>query len=118
MANVYLVKNKEQRVQSGHPWVFRSDIESVEGAHVPGGVVRVMSSRHKFLGMAVYNPQSQISLRMLSRRDESINSAFIRSITVNYTFDAGFLLIFAVLMLVSWIFEYGTELQKLSDETL
>ena len=79
MANVYLVKNKEQRVQGGHPWVFRSDIESVEGAHVPGGVVRVMSSRHKFLGMAVYNPQSQISLRMLSRRDESINSAWIRS---------------------------------------
>ena len=79
MANVYLVKNKEQRVQGGHPWVFRSDIESVEGAHVPGGVVRVMSSRHKFLGMAVYNPQSQISLRMLSRRDESINSAWIHS---------------------------------------
>ena len=50
MANVYLVKNKEQRVLGGHPWVFRSDIESVEGAHVPGGVVRVMSSRHKFLG--------------------------------------------------------------------
>ena len=79
MANVYLVKNKEQRVLGGHPWVFRSDIESVEGAHTPGGVVRVMSSRHKFLGMAVYNPQSQISLRMLSRRDESINSAWIRN---------------------------------------
>ena len=79
MANVYLVNNKEQRVQGGHPWVFRSDIESVEGAHVPGGVVRVMSSRHKFLGMAIYNPQSQISLRMLSRRDESINAAWIHS---------------------------------------
>ena len=39
MANVYLNKNKEQRVQGGHPWVFRSDIEHVEGAHTPGGVV-------------------------------------------------------------------------------
>ena len=79
MANVYLNKNREQRVLSGHPWVFRSDIGEVQGDHVPGGVVRVLSARHKFLGMAVYNPQSQISLRMLSRRDESINSAWIHA---------------------------------------
>ncbi len=79
MANVYLHKNKEQRVYGGHPWVFRSDIDRVEGAHKDGGVVRVLSSRGKFLCMAVYNPRSQISLRVLSRRDESINSAFIRA---------------------------------------
>ncbi|MBP3541025.1 MAG: class I SAM-dependent rRNA methyltransferase [Clostridia bacterium] len=78
MANVYLVPKKEQRVYGGHPWVFRSDIARVEGDHKDGGVVRVLSDRSKFLGMAVYNPQSQISLRMLSRRDESIGSAFIR----------------------------------------
>ena len=78
MANVYLIPKKEQRVYGGHPWVFRSDIARVEGEHKDGGVVRVLSDRSKFLGMAVYNPQSQISLRMLSRRDESINSAFIR----------------------------------------
>ena len=45
-------------------------------------------------------------------------SGLIRSITFNYTIDAGFLVVFAILMLVAWIFEYGTELQKLSDETL
>ena len=43
---------------------------------------------------------------------------FVRSVTVNYTFDAGFLVVFAILMLVAWIFEYGAELQKQSDETL
>lgn len=79
MANVYLHKNKEVRVHNGHPWVFRSDIERVDGAFKDGGVVRVLSSRNKFLGMAVYNPRSQISLRILSRRDESINGAFIRT---------------------------------------
>ena len=78
MANVYLFNNKEQRVQSGHPWVFRSDIEQVEGSCPDGSVVRVLSSRHRFLGMAVYNAKSQITLRMLSRRDESINAAWIR----------------------------------------
>lgn len=79
MANIYLQKNREQRVYGGHPWVFRSDIDQVEGEARDGSVVRVLSSRHKFLGMAVYNPQSQISLRMLSRRDESINSDWIHS---------------------------------------
>lgn len=79
MANVYLNKNKEQRVLGGHPWVFRSDIAQVQGGFTPGAVVRVLSSRHHFLGMAVYNPQSQISLRMISRRDESIHADWIHA---------------------------------------
>lgn len=48
----------------------------------------------------------------------ALGSYIIRSVTFNYTFDIGFLVIFAILMLVAWIFEYGAELQKLSDETL
>ena len=42
----------------------------------------------------------------------------IRSITVNHTFDLTFLLVFFLLLLVSYIFRYRTELQRLSDETL
>ena len=42
----------------------------------------------------------------------------IMAATVNYTLDGSFLVIFAVLMLMSWIFAYGAELQQLSDETL
>ena len=79
MANVVLHKNKEARVYSGHPWVFRSDIDRVDGTVTDGGVVRVLSSRGKFLAMAVYNPRSQISLRILSRQDEPIDAAFIRA---------------------------------------
>lgn len=48
----------------------------------------------------------------------ALGSYIIRSVTVNYTFDFGFLLIFGILMLAAWIFEYGAELQKQSDETL
>lgn len=78
MADVILNKNREQRVYSGHPWVFRSDIDRVEGGPAEGMPVRVLSSRGKFLAMAVYNPRSQISLRILSRRDQPIDGAFIR----------------------------------------
>lgn len=80
MANAILVRNKEQRVYLGHPWIFRSDISRVEGEYRDGDVVRVLSDRGKFLAMAVYNPRSQISLRILSRKDETVDGAFIRAL--------------------------------------
>ncbi len=78
MARAILLPGKEERVYSGHPWIFKSDIRAVEGRFTPGDVVRVESSKHRFLCMAVYNPQSQIALRILSWHDEKIDSAFIR----------------------------------------
>lgn len=77
MASAVLIPGKETRVYSGHPWIFRSDIARVEGAHTPGDVVRVVSSKGKSLGMALYNPQSQIALRMMSHHDEPIDATFI-----------------------------------------
>lgn len=75
--NVYLRRGREQRVLGGHPWIFRSDIEREDGA-ADGLPVRVLTSAGRFLAMAVYNPRSQISLRILSRRDEPVDGAFIR----------------------------------------
>lgn len=79
MATAILAPGKEQRVYSGHPWVFRSDISSVKGNCKPGDVVRVESAKHHFLAMAVYNPKSQIALRILSHHDEKIDSDFIHA---------------------------------------
>lgn len=79
MATAILIKGKEQRVHGGHPWVFRSDIARMQGDWRDGDVVRVESDRSQFLAMAVYNPRSQIALRLLSRREEPIDSAFIRA---------------------------------------
>ena len=61
--NIYLRRGREQRVLGGHPWVFRSDIEREDGAS-DGLPVRVLTSAGRFLAMAVYNPRSQISLRI------------------------------------------------------
>ena len=66
MANAILIPGKEKRVYGGHPWVFRSDIARVEGDFTPGDIVSVYSSKGKFLAKAFYNPQSQISLRIMS----------------------------------------------------
>ena len=77
MGTAILVKGKEQRVYSGHPWVFRSDIDRVDGVAPEGGIVRIVSSRGQFLAMAVYNPLSMISLRIVSHKEEPIDRNFI-----------------------------------------
>ncbi len=76
MAKAHLVKGKENRVEYGHPWIFRSDISHTEGDITPGDVVDVYSSKNKFLGRGFYNPQSQITIRMLTYEHEEINYDF------------------------------------------
>lgn len=76
---VFLKPGKEKRVLSGHPWVFRSDIDSAESGCEPGALVSVHTKQGRFLAMAVYNPRSQITLRVLSLRDEPIDTAFIQN---------------------------------------
>ncbi len=46
------------------------------------------------------------------------NSSQIQSVTAYFEFDVSWVIVFFVLLLVSYIFNYGEELQKLSDETL
>ena len=76
MAKAYLVHNKEFRVDSGHPWLFRSDIEHVSGNPLPGNAIDVHAQDGRFLGRGFFNPQSQITIRMLTRWEEPITRAF------------------------------------------
>ena len=78
MATAILTAGREKRVWGGHPWIFRSDIARVEGSFEPGDVLRVESSRGRFVAMAYYNPRSQIALRVMSLRDEPVDEALIR----------------------------------------
>jgi hypothetical protein len=47
-----------------------------------------------------------------------VNGSAISGVSVNYELDLTFLIIFFVVLLLSYIFEYGAKLQQLSDETL
>src|SRR5436305_5278240 len=55
-----------ERLQSGHVWVYRSDVVSDEGAQ-PGAVIAVTDPRGKMLGTAFYSSSSQIAIRLISR---------------------------------------------------
>ncbi len=64
------------RVRSGHPWIYRSDVAGAEGE--AGDVVRVTDRRGSFLGLAFYNPRSEISLRIATREDERVDEDWFR----------------------------------------
>ena len=76
-ASIILVPGKEKRVAGHHPWIFRSDIERIEGNVLPGDIVNVYSGKGKFLAKAFYNPNSQIALRIMSWREEEIDRNLI-----------------------------------------
>lgn len=49
---------------------------------------------------------------------ELANVAGIQNVQINADFEVGFIVVFFGILLMSYIFEYGTSLQQLSDETL
>ena len=76
MAKITLRKTRETRVRGGHPWIYASEIERVEGEFENGDIVEVSDYKGKFIGRGFYNPQSQISLRILTRNDEPCDRDF------------------------------------------
>ena len=63
---VVVSRKGQARIERGHPWIFRSDIEKVGGAS-PGAVVRVADVRGTPLGFAFWSSRSEIRLRMIER---------------------------------------------------
>ena len=74
------------RVASGHPWIFASDVLDA-GQAAAGDAVLVIDPSSKPLGTAHYSSSSQISLRLLSNRAETIDRGFyLRRITAAETY--------------------------------
>ena len=59
-----------------------------------------------------------LSMPRIFHLDTLLLDSQIRSVTTNFRYDLSFIVVFFVLLLMSYIFHYGEELQKLSDETL
>jgi 23S rRNA (cytosine1962-C5)-methyltransferase len=75
MNEVRLNRKAADRLASGHPWIFASDIVD-RGTALAGEAVKVADQRGRPLGTAHYSSSSQISLRMLSPQVEEIGREF------------------------------------------
>jgi len=67
----------EERVRTGHPWVYRADVTAIRAG--AGDMVVVRSSRGRVLGHALYSDRSQIAIRMVSHGEQPANAALIRT---------------------------------------
>ncbi len=65
----------EQRLASGHPWIYRADVADVQASG--GDRVVVRSARGRILGYALFSDRSQIALRVLTRGDRPADDALI-----------------------------------------
>jgi len=71
-----LKKGKEKPVLGFHPWIFSGAIDSVEEGLQPGDLVQVFSAENTFLGVGYFNPNSQITVRMLTFEPRWIDGGF------------------------------------------
>jgi 23S rRNA (cytosine1962-C5)-methyltransferase len=65
----------EERLRSGHPWIYRTDVADSRAA--AGDIVQVRSARGRALGSALFSDRSQITLRMLAYGDEIADAALV-----------------------------------------
>ena len=73
---VQLKRQGRHGCETGHPWVYQSEIDYVKGKYSPGDIVDVYNNRQQFMGRGYINPRSQIAVRLLSRQEETIDRAF------------------------------------------
>lgn len=76
MTKLYLRKKIAPRIANGHPWVYGNEVEKIEGDVVAGDIVDLYYSAEKYAGRGYINPQSQILVRLLTRKQETIDEAF------------------------------------------
>jgi 23S rRNA (cytosine1962-C5)-methyltransferase len=88
MDAIELTPKGVRHYQSGHPWVYKSDLKG----KLPGeaGVVSVRDGAGRFLAAAIYSPGSQIALRILSRTERTIDKQwFARKIRASIALRNG-----------------------------
>ena len=75
MRTVRVSRKASDRIASGHPWIFATDVVD-RGDAAPGDAVLVLDPKNRPLGTFHYSSSSQITLRQLSSVGESVDQRF------------------------------------------
>ena len=75
---IALVSPKAQRqIEQGHPWVYDTEIRSIEGAYKNGDLVDIAGEKGTYLGTGFVSERSKIRIRMVSRNaNDRFDEAF------------------------------------------
>ena len=72
---ITLKSGREKSLLRRHPWIFSGAIEHVDGALASGDTLPVRDASGTFLAWAAYNPDSKITARVWSWREEEVIDA-------------------------------------------
>ena len=73
---IYLKKNEEKRIVSGHSWVYANEVAKIEGKDKNGSLASVFSFDGKFIGKGYINHASKILVRIFIRNDGTDDRQF------------------------------------------
>ncbi|MBQ9081545.1 MAG: class I SAM-dependent rRNA methyltransferase [Clostridia bacterium] len=76
---VYLKKNEEKRILSGHSWVYANEVARIEGKDKNGSLATVCAHDGRFLGKGYINHASKILVRIFIRGNEEDEKALYLS---------------------------------------
>jgi 23S rRNA (cytosine1962-C5)-methyltransferase len=76
VADVILKPRRAQPFFGGHPWLFSGAVARVEGTPEPGDEVTVRSHEGEFVARGLFNPHSQIQVRLYRWDDLPLDAEF------------------------------------------
>jgi len=79
MIIVRLIEKKDNPILNGHPWIFSGSIDTVTGSSEEGHLCRVLNSKGHFVCQGMYNPLSNISVRVLSLEKTPVTREFLQA---------------------------------------
>jgi 23S rRNA (cytosine1962-C5)-methyltransferase len=79
MLQLFLKRDRDAPIRRGHPWIFSGAIERVEGLDGDDqavGVTDIFDSNKNWLARGLYNPKSQLRVRLLTWQKGTIDESF------------------------------------------
>jgi len=73
-----VILRKTSRILGGHLWIFSNELSESPKNYEPGSLIEVYDRQKNFLGIGYINPNSLISIRLLTRVREEIDAGFFR----------------------------------------
>lgn len=72
-----VTRKAEKSLFSGHPWIYDTEVVSLDGDVSNGSLVDVVNGKGRFIGTGFYNSNSKIRIRLISRNaNDRFDEAF------------------------------------------
>jgi 23S rRNA (cytosine1962-C5)-methyltransferase len=77
VADVEVTAKGLRRLQTGHPWIFASDLRALPTTPHGAGVVVVRGPQGERLGEGFFNPRSKLSVRLVTRGEVALSAELL-----------------------------------------